>query len=342
VCSLTRDVVLVTGGAGFIGATLVRHLLAAGRRVRVVDSGEAAGFAAIAALDLELVAEDIRTAPFHALLGDVEAVVHLAARTSVPDSIVSPLEDHTTNVTASMRLLEASRLVGVRRFVFASSCAADPWPADGDGGAPAWTPSAPVTSPYGAGKLAVEAYLAAYHAAYGMVTTSLRIANPYGPWSTHKTSVVAAFISRALRSEALEVAGDGHQTRDLIHVGDVAEGIAAVVGAPADAVGGRVLRIGTGRETSVRALAERILALSGRDGRIRHIEARAGETLRSRVPADELTAIVGWQPRVTLDDGLCRTIAWFESRALDRGTAVPVGGAFDAYSDAWSATATVG
>ncbi|RIK41240.1 MAG: epimerase, partial [Chloroflexi bacterium] len=198
--------ILVTGGAGFIGASLVPMLLGQGYRVRVLDDLSVGSAATLEGLDVELVVGDIRDrAAVDAAVAGMDGVVHLAAHTTVIDSIHDPLHDYAVNVGGTLNLLLACRDQGIGRFVFASSNAPigeNTPPIDES------KPARPL-SPYGASKLAGEGYCSAFHSSYGLGTVILRFANVYGPRSTHKGSVVAKFIKDALSSGRLTIYGDG-------------------------------------------------------------------------------------------------------------------------------------
>ncbi|HYI23618.1 MAG TPA: NAD-dependent epimerase/dehydratase family protein, partial [Candidatus Limnocylindrales bacterium] len=185
------DRYMVTGGAGLVGATVTRALLDRGDEATVLDSGVAAGYGYLDGTSARLVRGDIRdTEAVADALEGCTAIVHLAAQASVPGSIDNPVEDLEINVVGSINLLEAARSAGIKRIVFSSSSSvvAGHPPPTHEGLVPR-----PV-SPYGAAKSAVEAYLRAYTEAYAMEGVALRFSNAYGPYSAHKTSVVASFI----------------------------------------------------------------------------------------------------------------------------------------------------
>ena len=236
-----------------------------------------------------------------------DAVVHLAARAGIPDSVGDPLGVFEANVADTVALLDAARLGGVGRFVFASSNAAT-----GDHEPPADETDLPhPVSPYGASKLAGEAYCQAYAATYGLAATVLRFSNAYGPWSLHKKSVVAAWLRAGLAGEPITINGDGGQTRDFVYVGDLAAAILAVLDANDEAVSGEVFQAGTGRETSVNELAAAVGRAVGRPLEIRHGPDRAGDIRRNVSRVDKARDRLGYQAAVGLDEGLARTAAWY-------------------------------
>lgn len=304
--------ILVTGGAGFIGASVVQALLGRADDVVVLDSGIAAGFGNLKGGTAELVRADIRDieAVRRAVAG-CSAIVHLAAQASVPESIANPIEDLSVNVDASLALLETARDTGVGRFVFASSNAVvsgHPPPAH-EGLAPL-----PV-SPYGAAKAAVEAYLHAYRAAYGLEGVALRFANAYGPWSAHKTSVVAAFVKAYLAGGPLLIRGTGEQTRDYVYVDDVTAMVLSCLDAPAELVGGEVFQTGTGVETSLLELTDALFEVGGRSVRIEHAPPSPGDVPRNVSDVSKAKHQLGWSPTVSLRDGLARTLDWFRGNS---------------------------
>jgi UDP-glucose 4-epimerase len=300
--------VLVTGGAGFIGAALVRELERAGHRVRVLDDGRACGFGHLQGTAAELIEGDVLAVDLGPALAGVDAVIHLAAQTGVGASIEDPLEDMRENVNATVRLLEASRAAAVGRFVLASSAAVL-----GGGPVPAREDAPPrPASPYGAAKLAAEGYLSAYHHSFGLPTTTLRFANAYGPRAAHKTSVVPSFIRHALSGRLLRIHGDGSQTRDFVHVDDIVQALTRVLDAPAEAVAGRIFHAGSGRETSVGELAEAVLAATGSaPATIEHLLPRPGEVKRSALDIGAARSVLGYEPKVALEAGIASTVAWF-------------------------------
>jgi UDP-glucose 4-epimerase len=244
----------------------------------------------------------------------VDAIVHLAARAGIPDSVSDPLGTFDVNVAQTLGVLDAARLAGARRFVFASSNAAA-----GDHEPPADETDLPhPLSPYGASKLAGEAYCQAYAATYGIAACALRFSNAYGPYSLHKKSVVAAWLRAAIGGEPVTIHGDGEQTRDFVYSGDLAAAVVAALDAPEEVVAGELFQVGTGRETTVNELAVAIGAAVGRPLEIRHEAARAGDVRRNVSRVDKAAERLGYRATMTLHDGLARTARWFEAALADR------------------------
>ncbi|MEO5940622.1 MAG: NAD-dependent epimerase/dehydratase family protein [Candidatus Limnocylindrales bacterium] len=306
--------VLVAGGAGFIGSSLVRLLVEGGDRVRVFDDLSIGRKVYLDGVPHELVEAHLadRDAVARAVVG-VDAIVHLAARAGIPDSVTDPLGTFEVNVSQTLGLLDAARLAGARRFVFASSNAAA-----GDHEPPADETDLPhPRSPYGASKLAGEAYCQAYAATYGIAACALRFSNAYGPRSLHKKSVVAAWMRAALAGEPVTIHGDGGQTRDFVFAGDLARAVLAALDAPEVVVAGELFQVGTGRETTISELAVAIGAAVGRPLEVRHEAARDGDVRRNVSRVDKAAAQLGYRAVVSLEEGLEGTARWFAAALAD-------------------------
>ena len=277
--------VLVTGGAGFIGSHLVARLHDGSRRVRVLDdfsSGRRENLPPHR--DLEVVAGDVRDPDvLRRVVEGVEVVFHQAALRSVPRSVEEPFAYHDVNVTGTMRLLLAARAGGVRRVVFASSSSVY-----GD------QPVFPLheglrpqpISPYGASKLIGEHYCENFSRHYGLETASLRYFNVFGPGqdpNSEYAAVVARFIRAALSGEALEIHGDGKQTRDFTYVENVVDANLAAAVAPG--MTGQAFNIACGERISVLDIAHRLEEALGRPLRVQHTPARRGD-VREATPVE--------------------------------------------------------
>ena len=315
---------LITGGCGFIGVNLVNEIKGRGHRIRVMDNLSAGSREDLAAVTrfagyeagqdppadpVALMTGDIRRlSDCRAAAAGVDVVVHLAAQTGVIPSLEDPHFDCEQNVTGVLNMLTAARDAGVRKFIFASSAA------------PLGEQSPPVNeekiprplSPYGASKLAGEAYCSAFYGSFGLDAVCLRFSNVYGPWSFKKGSVVATFFRRALAGKPLIIYGDGRQTRDFIHTADLC---GAILLAAEKGPGGEVFQVATGRETSVNRLAERVRSLvegdAGRPVQLQYEPPRAGEIARNYADIAKAGRILGYAPAVSLDDGLRETWEWF-------------------------------
>ncbi len=295
--------VLVTGGCGFIGSTLVRTLTASGRDVTVLDDltgGSRGGLPS----GIRLVQGSVTDrAALRAALVGAEAVVHLAAATSVLESVADPWPGFEVNVRGTLLALEEAVRAGVRRFVFASSNAAV---GDQEGAIDETRPSSPA-SPYGASKAAGEAYCSAFRKARDLETVSLRFANAYGPFSAHKASVIAKFLRLLLDGRPLTVYGDGQQTRDFIFVQDVADAIGLALARP---LREPVLQIATGVETSVIDLVTGLSEVTGIKPQITWLPQPAGEIRRNYSRVSRAESSLGFVARVPLRAGLRVTAEW--------------------------------
>ena len=290
--------VLVTGGAGFVGRHVVRALQERGHEVIVVDLTSPAG-------EVTAVVGDLSDAGVQrdAVVPGVDAVVHLAAQTSVLGSIARPALVHRTNVEVTAGLLERSRECGVGCFVLASTNAvvgpADTTITEG-------MPLRPLT-PYGATKAAAEMLLSGYSGAYGMRTPALRLTNVYGPGMHHKDSFVPRLLRAAAKQEGVEVYGDGEQRRDLVHVSDVARAfVAAVERWPS----GPVI-VGSGRSHSVNDLVQAARDVTGRAIPTQHVPAKPGEMPAVEVDLSRARAL-GYLPTTGLTEGLATVWPEFE------------------------------
>jgi UDP-glucose 4-epimerase len=305
--------VVVTGGAGFIGANLCRAL--AGRpgidRVVALDNLSTGSRDNLAGVPVELVEGSILDRPLlDEVIDDAAAVVHLAARPSVPRSIADPVASHDANATGTLYVLEACRQVGAYAVVASSSSVygSNPQlPKHED------LASRPL-SPYAASKLASEAYTLAYASSYRLPTLALRFFNVYGPLQPagHAyAAVVPAFIDAALRDEPLRVHGDGRQTRDFTYVGTVARILA-------DAVVGRVIspapvNLAFGTRTSLLELIDLLATLLDRPLTVNHEEPRAGDVRDSQAANDRLRELFPDITAERLEVGLGQTVEWFRA-----------------------------
>jgi UDP-glucose 4-epimerase len=306
--------VLVTGGAGFIGANTCLALTAhpAVERVVALDNLSTGDAANLDGMPVQLVAGSILDADLLAdLVRDVDAVVHLAARPSVPRSLADPVASHEANATGTLRVLEACRRAGT--YVVAASSSSvygsvEQLPKHED------LATRPV-SPYAASKLAAEAYLLAYRSAFGVPTLSLRFFNVFGPMQSagHAyAAVIPAFVDAALRGHPLRVYGDGTQSRDFTYVGTVTQVLV-------DAVVRRVtnetpVNLAYGNRVSLLTLIARLRELIGRPIEVEHLPPRVGDVHDSQAEHSRLRALFPAVAPVPLDDGLASTVRWYAHR----------------------------
>ena len=294
---------VVTGGAGFIGSTLVDALLARDDDVHVVDdltSGRREQVAAGATLHVRDVREPLADV-FAEARPDV--VFHLAAQIDVRVSVADPVADAASNILGTLRVLEAARTHD-SQVIFASTGGA----IYGEGDTPADEGAARLPlSPYGTSKLAAEEYLATWNRLYGTRHVALRLGKVYGPrQDPHgEAGVVAIFLSRLRDGEPATIFGDGTQTRDYVFVGDVVRAFVGAVGA-----GGAVFNVGTGEETSVVDLWQACRAAAERDVDAVHAPARVGELQRSCLDPHLAETTLHWRAEVPLTTGLRETWEW--------------------------------
>ncbi|WP_214110804.1 NAD-dependent epimerase/dehydratase family protein [Acrocarpospora catenulata] len=293
--------VLVTGGAGFIGSTLVDRLLADGHDVVVIDDLSSGTHRNPQAPTHVL---DVRDPAVAGVAKGAEVICHLAAQISVRRSVADPLLDARVNVEGTVNVLEAARTAGARKVVFASSVAVYGRPAaiPVPGGA-ALDPR----SPYAAAKVSGETYLSAYRALHGLEYTTLVLSNVYGPRQSPdgEAGVVAIFTEALLNGRPTVLYGDGAQTRDYVFVDDVVDGFARACGPDGD--GGR-FNLGTGVQTTDRELHTLIAGAAGAPDRPGLAPARPGDLPAMAVDPAPALAGLGWRPRTDLPTGLKITV----------------------------------
>lgn len=310
--------VLVTGGAGFIGSELVRQLAAQEHTVVVVDNlvnGKRENLESILGEHVELVVADVRDQkPMAELLGDAELVFHLACL-GVRHSVHSPKENHDVNADATLNLLLAARNAGVGRFVYVSTSEVY-----------GTARQAPMTEEhttfphtvYGASKLAGECYTRAFWETYKLPTVVVRPFNSYGPRCHHEGDsgeVIPKFMLRCLAKRPLVIFGDGSQTRDFIYVSDTARGI--LLAGTTEAAVGQTINLGSGKEIQMNDLAKRVAAVTGCAGaEIKHDVPRPGDVLRLFADSSRAREILGFEPEVSLDEGLGKLMAWYTGQGI--------------------------
>ena len=304
---------MVTGGAGFIGSSLVERLLAEGHEVDVVDdlsTGSLANLAdarAAAGRALTIHQLDIRLPETADLIvrRRPSVLFHLAAQVDAGVSVADPVLDADVNVIGSLRVLEGARAAGTDRIVFAASglLYGEPDPAD----LPLREshPHRPL-SPYGVSKKAVIDYLVAYRELHALEFSALALANVYGPrQDPHgEAGVVAIFAEALAAGTPVTIFGDGEQTRDYVYVDDVVDAFARA----ATKGGGLVCNIGTGQETSVNVLYRTMATVAGSRSPARHAPARPAELLRSALDSSRASIHLGWRPWTTLEEGAAAVV----------------------------------
>jgi UDP-glucose 4-epimerase len=308
---------LVTGGAGFIGSSLVRALLARGDRVRVIDnffSGKRENLAEVAG-DIELIEGDIRdeAAVARACAG-IELVFHQAAIPSVPRSLADPIASNEANITATLKVLWEAKRAGVRRVVYAASSSAY-----GD------TPTLPKIetmrpaplSPYAVAKLAGEHYCQVFAGAYQLETVALRYFNVFGARQDPKSeyaAVIPRFVTAGLTGGGVTIFGDGTQSRDFCYIENTVEANLAASTAPAKEVSGRVFNIACGAATTLNDVVRLIGEALGRTIPITYAPSRVGDVKHSLADITAARTHLGYKAAVPFTEGLKRTIAWYSEK----------------------------
>ena len=307
---------LVTGGAGFIGSHLVEELVDRGERVRVVDNfatGKRQNLAHLKAVELvEGDLADLEVAR-RAVTG-MDYVLHQAAIPSVPRSVEDPITSNRANIDASLNVLVAARDAGVKRLVYAGSSSAY-------GDTPTLPkvetmPTAPL-SPYALQKLVGEQYMQLFTALYGLETVTIRYFNVFGPRqdpSSPYSGVISLFIRALVEGRAPTIYGDGGQTRDFTYVANVVDGVLRACAAP-DA-GGEVINVATGGRISLNELFSVLKGLTGAAVKPIYAETRAGDVRDSQADIDKARRLLGYEPTVTLEQGLDKTVAWFRKTQM--------------------------
>jgi UDP-glucose 4-epimerase len=302
--------VLVTGGAGFIGSHLVEALLAEGRAVRVVDNLSTGHRSNLAHLEGKYEWLEADLADFGACtqaVAGVTEILHQAAIPSVPRSVLEPLQSHASGATATLNLLEAARLAGARRFVFAASSSAY-----GD------TEELPKhegmvpnpLSPYAAAKLAGEHYVRVYARTMGLDGASLRYFNVFGPRqdpSSPYSGVISLFARLMAEGRPPVIYGDGSQTRDFTYVANVVQANLKALGSDRS-LGGEAFNVGTGARINLLDLVAAINSILGTKLEPEFRPSRAGDVRDSQASLDRIKAALGYEPTVDFQEGLRQTL----------------------------------
>ena len=310
------DQFLVTGGAGFIGSHIVRRLLADGGRVRVIDNLATGKRERLRDLEgaIEFIEGDLADpSTCENALSGIDCVLHQAAVPSVQRSVKNPIETNKANVTSTLNLLEGCRKHRVRRFVYASSSSAY-----GD------TPVLPKRedmppnplSPNALQKFVGERYCQLYFRLYGLEAVSLRYFNVFGPSQdpySEYSAVIPKFATRLQRGESIVVYGDGEQSRDFTYVDNVVEANILALRAPRAA--GSVINVGCGERITLNRLIKILEEILEVQAAVDYQPARPGDVRDSLADISLAQDLLGYQPKVSVADGLRRTVAWFATNA---------------------------
>lgn len=313
---------LVTGGAGFIGSTLVDRLLAEGHEVDVVDDLSAGSLANLAEARADRDREskltfhqvDVRDSTVVDLIEQrrPEVIFHLAAQADVRVSVADPALDAAVNVMGTINVLEGARLAGTHKVAFASSGGTIYGESDpADLPCTEAHPQVPL-SPYGVAKKVAYDYLNTYRALHGIDFTALALANVYGPrQDPHgEAGVVAIFAGKLIAGEPCTIFGDGEQTRDFVYVDDVVDAFVRSM----DKGDGLLINIGTGVETSVNTLYQTMARSAGVADKAQSAAARPGELQRSALDPGRAALQLAWKPWTSMDEGAGHVLAWFKTR----------------------------
>jgi nucleoside-diphosphate-sugar epimerase len=304
---------LVTGGAGFIGSHLAEELIRRGQQVRVADSlitGKRGNLDHLAGV--EFLEGDLADLTFAQRAVDgVQYVLHQAAIPSVPRSIQDPIASHRANVDATLNVLVAARDAGVKRVVFAGSSSAY-------GNTPILPkqedmPSNPL-SPYALQKVVAEQYLLMFTRLYGLETVSVRYFNVFGPRqdpSSPYSGVISVFATALLENRSPTMYGDGEQTRDFTYVTNVVDGVLRACHA-ADA-SGEIINVATGGRISLNQLFQTMRSLIGAAVEPIYADPRPGDVRDSQADISKARRLLGYEPLLSFEEGLTRTIAWYRS-----------------------------
>ena len=297
---------LITGAAGFLGSSLANHLAREGHQVRGIDDLSTGDPQALAP-DVHFTRGDVSDRPkLWTLLQEVDVVYHLAARVSVPESVLYPRDYNNVNVGGTVALMEAMRDVGVRRVVLTSSGAVYGDIAD-QPLTETLTPNP--RSPYAVSKLAAEYYVRTIGGLWGIETVSLSIFNAYGPGQNLPAShppVVPHYLKQALRGGTLVAHGDGSQTRDYVYVDDVVSALVASATAPN--INGLVINVGSGVETSVNDLVKSVLDVTGSKAEVIYNATTTGGVSRMSADLSLAKEKLGYRSSIKLEEGLRLTI----------------------------------
>ena len=305
---------LVTGGAGFIGSNTVDELVRRGHDVVVLDNlstGRASNLAAVKT-QINLVEESVTNLEaVRRACANVHYVIHLAAQTSVPRSVKDPLETNLVNVDGTLNVLVAAREAGVRRVVFASSCAV--YGVSASLPIRESAPAAPI-SPYGASKHVGEIYGRLFQEMGWLEFVALRYFNVFGPRqdpSSPYSGVLSVFSAALLQGAQPTVYGDGEQSRDFVYVGDVVE--ANLLAAESKRAPGHVFNVGTGNRHTLNQTLAILEKITGRSGSAKYAPAREGDIRHSQADITLAREVLGYPPRFGFEDGLKRTWEWFSA-----------------------------
>jgi nucleoside-diphosphate-sugar epimerase len=307
---------LVTGGAGFIGSHLAEELARRGERVRVCDNlitGKRQNLAHVPSVEFlegDLADVDVARRAMHG----IDYVLHQAAIPSVPRSVQDPITSNRANIDASLNVLVAARDAGVKRVVYAGSSSAY-------GNTPTLpkveTMATAPLSPYALQKLVAEQYCQMFTSLYGLETVTIRYFNVFGPRqdpSSPYSGVISLFISALCDARQPTIYGDGEHTRDFTYVANVVDGVLRAC--TAERASGEVINVATGGRISLNTLFKTIRELVGAKIEPIYADPRPGDVKDSQADIAKARRILGYQPTVSFEDGLAKTVAWYRASQM--------------------------
>ncbi len=308
----------VTGGAGFIGSHIAAHLLNEGHDVHVLDNlltGRRKNIDYLESLGKNLTYHEVSILDLDVLkpiFEGVEVVFHQAALPSVPLSIDDPIATNNHCVNGTLNVLVAARDAGVRRVVYAASSSAY-GDVEAESTPESFAPQ-PI-SPYAVAKLTGEYYCQVFNHVYDLETVALRYFNVFGPRqdpSSHYAAVIPKFITRMLDGQPPTIYGDGNQSRDFTYIDNVVHG--NLLAATSDKAPGEMMNLATGGNINLLELVDKLNAILGLDLAPIHDPPRSGDILHSQADIDKAGELLGYEPIVTFDDGLARTVSWYQNK----------------------------
>ena len=305
---MKKNKILVTGGLGFVGSNLIPFLEFNGYEVNVLDNNSTGSKSNLDSSKTNIFIGDITNKEdVVKSISGCSAVIHLAARGSVNDSVLSPEENFEVNARGTFNVLNQARLSSVKNVIFSST-----------GGAIMGNTSPPVNelslpspiSPYGSSKLCGEAYCSSFANVYKMNITSLRFSNVIGPMSWHKKGAVSAFIKAILNKNSIKIYGDGNATRDFLYVKDLCDGI--ILALNHELKGYNTFHLSSGEEVSVNKLAHQICK-SAKVNKfpVQYLEKRNGEVENNFADYSLANKVIGFKPKTNFEDAINKTWKWF-------------------------------
>ncbi len=312
---------LVTGGAGFIGSHLVEALVKQGETVRVIDNFATGSRENIAHLvdHVELFERDItRPEQLPGVFKGVDYVLHQAAIPSVPRSVADPYGAHEACATGTLNVLIAARDAGVKRVIYAASSSAY-GNVESDYKREDMTPNP--LSPYAVAKLTGEQYCQVFYEVYGLETVALRYFNVFGPRqdpTSPYSAVIPLFMTAMINDKPPTIFGDGLQSRDFTYIDNVVHGNLLACAAPRERVAGQMMNLACGDNITLLELANALNKLLGKSIEPTFAPPRPGDVKHSRADISKAGRLLGYEPVVTFEDGLAKTLAWLQSAPVPR------------------------